>query len=65
MPIFEYQCEACGTGFEQLVMGREASIRCPACESPQVVKQFSTFSTQTTEGFSGSVGSGPGCAPAG
>jgi putative FmdB family regulatory protein len=65
MPIFEYMCQVCGAGFEQLIMGREASVSCPTCGSPEVAKQFSTLSAQTTGGFVGSMGSGCGCAPSG
>lgn len=39
MPIYEYECRACGHGFEELVRGAgdEAQLRCPACgaESPE------------------------------
>jgi putative FmdB family regulatory protein len=65
MPIFEYVCQDCGAGFEQLVMGPEAAVSCPTCQSPDVAKQFSAFSTRTAAGFSGSMGAGCGCAPSG
>jgi len=65
MPIFEFLCQGCGTHFEQLMMSREASATCLTCRSADVVKQFSTFSTKTAAGFSGSMGAGCGCAPSG
>lgn len=65
MPIFEYLCQGCGICFERLVMSREASVTCPTCGSPEVAKQFSSFSMQTAAGFSGSMGSGCGCEPSG
>jgi putative FmdB family regulatory protein len=65
MPIFEYVCQGCGDVFEKLVMSREANVSCPACGSPKVDKQFSAFSTSTSAGFSGSMGSGCGCPPVG
>ena len=65
MPIFEYVCQGCGALFEQLVMSREAAVSCPTCQSPDVAKQFSGFSTKTASGFSGSMGPGCGCAPVG
>jgi putative FmdB family regulatory protein len=65
MPIFEYQCQGCGDCFERLVLGGGVSVSCPACGSSELVKQFSTFSTQTSAGFSGSLGPGCGCAPSG
>ena len=65
MPIFEYVCHRCGASFEKLVMSRNAAVSCPTCESSDVAKQFSAFSTSTAAGFSGSMGSGCGCAPSG
>lgn len=65
MPIFEYVCGSCGAFFERLVMNREAPVSCPTCRSTDVAKQFSAFSMQTAAGFSGSMGGGCGCAPAG
>ena len=65
MPIFEYECQGCGSFFEQFVRRQEASVRCPTCQSMDVVKQFSAFSMQTAAGFSGSMGAGSGCAPPG
>jgi len=65
MPIFEYVCQDCGAFFEKLVMGQEAAVSCPTCQSPDVAKQFSAFSTKTAAGFSGSMGAGCGCAPSG
>jgi putative FmdB family regulatory protein len=44
MPLFEYQCKSCGRRFEKLVFGASTpSIACPACDSREVEKQFSTF----------------------
>ena len=65
MPIFEYVCQGCGASFETLVVSREAAVSCPVCQSPDVAKQFSAFSTRTAAGFSGSMGAGCGCAPSG
>lgn len=65
MPIFEYQCQGCGACFERLIMGERTSVSCPTCGSSDVVKQFSSFSTQTAAGLSGSLGAGCGCAPSG
>ncbi|MFQ5883223.1 MAG: zinc ribbon domain-containing protein [Candidatus Methylomirabilales bacterium] len=65
MPIFEFLCRGCGASFEQFLMRREASVSCPTCGSPEVVKQFSAFSMPTAAGSSGSLGSGCGCAPSG
>lgn len=45
MPIYEYQCEKCGGGFEKLVRSAADPLpACPACGSKKVKKQFSSFS---------------------
>ena len=43
MPIFEYECRACGKRFEELVMGSSPEIVCPACGSCDAEKLFSPF----------------------
>ncbi|MEO8031350.1 MAG: zinc ribbon domain-containing protein [Gemmatimonadota bacterium] len=40
MPIYEYQCLACETGFELLVRG-ETKIVCPKCDSRKVARTMS------------------------
>ncbi len=47
MPIYEYQCRACGHSFEELRRMRDADeIReCPKCGAKKVERQFSTFSS--------------------
>ena len=45
MPLYEYRCRTCGTGFEVLQRmgdGSEA-IRCPECDAAPVERRFSTF----------------------
>ena len=53
MPIYEYQCEACGHCFERLMFAgdSESDVQCPACEKQQVRKLVSCAST-----LSGSAG---------
>ena len=34
MPIYEFECEACGERFEELVAGGTDSHACPACGKP-------------------------------
>lgn len=41
MPLFDYQCAACGRTFEQLVRGRETAVACPACGGAKVRKLLS------------------------
>lgn len=43
MPIYEFECEACGTRFEELVAGGVASHGCPECgeAAPRRLSQVS------------------------
>ena len=52
MPMFEYQCLACGHRFEALVVASRRPDTCPRCASPMIEKQASTF------GMASSTGSG-------
>ena len=40
MPIYEYQCAKCQSGFELLIRGDEKAA-CPNCNSADVEKQLS------------------------
>ena len=33
MPIYEFECEECGAGFEELVAAGTESVACPECGS--------------------------------
>jgi putative FmdB family regulatory protein len=44
MPIYEYQCRACGERFELIAMSpseRPKKVSCPACDSSDVQRLFS------------------------
>ncbi|MGR9115253.1 MAG: FmdB family zinc ribbon protein [Gammaproteobacteria bacterium] len=42
MPIYEYQCQACGHEHEALQkMNAEPLIHCPACSKPELMKKIS------------------------
>jgi len=42
MPIYEYQCEACGDEHEALQkMSAEPLVTCPACNEPELKKKIS------------------------
>ena len=42
MPIYEYQCEACGHKLEKLQKISDEPLRdCPACEAPKLTKLVS------------------------
>ena len=49
MPIYEYVCDCCSSGFEKLVTSEE-KIDCPECHSESLTKQFSTFGVGGGEG---------------
>ncbi len=55
MPLYEYQCSACGGRFEilQPLGGGSRDLTCPQCRSSEVEKVLSTFAA-------GSHGSGQG-----
>jgi len=44
MPIYEYLCQDCGTGFEKLVRASDPSEpACPSCGKQEAERQLSTF----------------------
>ncbi|WP_071933999.1 MULTISPECIES: FmdB family zinc ribbon protein [Sporomusaceae] len=44
MPIYEFQCNACGVRFDQLCrVNWEGAVRCPSCQSSDVRKLLSQF----------------------
>lgn len=47
MPLYEYDCKACGERFEKLVRMSDdpRSVRCPACAGGTVERALSTFAT--------------------
>ena len=48
MPIFEYQCDDCGTKFEKLVRraAESAAVDCPSCGQTHVTTQVSSFAAR-------------------
>ena len=47
MPMFEYLCSTCGHRFEKLQKTTAAGqVICPQCDSADVKKQLSAFSSQ-------------------
>jgi putative FmdB family regulatory protein len=57
MPLYEYQCEACGARFEQLRRMAEADrgVECPKCESAEVKRTLSTFASRVAGGGAGAA----------
>jgi putative FmdB family regulatory protein len=42
VPIYEYQCQACGDEHEALQkMSAEPLVECPACNKPELTKKIS------------------------
>ena len=44
MPIYEFECEGCGTVFEELVAVDAAGVPCPECGSERTRRLMSTVS---------------------
>ena len=52
MPIYEYQCKACGHTFEYLKLSSSAAAQCPACDSrelDQLISQCAVTSDGTRQ----------------
>lgn len=54
MPIYEYDCENCGSRFEtyQSSMNTEKEVKCPECESDKTRRVLSTFFGKCSTGHS-------------
>jgi len=52
MPIFEFVCLDCGGSFDRLLRSSFAisDVKCPACESQEVKKKLSVFSSKMSRG---------------
>jgi len=61
MPIYEYRCKKCDNNFEKLVsLSSKDKIKCPKCESENVVKKMSmTASGKSGCGTCSSTSCGP------
>ena len=60
MPIYEYRCADCESGFEILVRPGRDEAECPSCHGANLVRELSVFAAG-----SGSHGASGGEAPAG
>jgi putative FmdB family regulatory protein len=65
MPIFEYQCQDCGSKFEKISYSSNAEVLCKNCSSSRVEKLLSVFavSGSSHEGLSSEPGPCPCGAP--
>ena len=60
MPIYEYQCEACGNSFEKLVFKRDDDhVLCFQCGDKKVKRLVSSPSFIGTAGEGGCAGDTP------
>ena len=41
MPIYEYECRACGHQFEYLVLPKSPKPKCPSCQHKNLQKMIS------------------------
>ena len=59
MPIYEYECQACGTRFElrRGMNDSDSEITCPKCGAVNPRRIFSAFNTASSEGSCSSSGS--------
>ncbi|MFZ5427642.1 MAG: FmdB family zinc ribbon protein [Thermodesulfobacteriota bacterium] len=48
MPLYEYQCKACGRRFEELVSASAGAPPCPACKSADVERILSSVCGRTS-----------------
>jgi len=51
MPIYEYQCTACGHLFERIMKVGETDPQCPACGVKKVKKRVAAFRTNAWSTF--------------
>lgn len=68
MPLFEFQCRKCGHQFEELLTTAEVEggkVKCPACSSKRVEREFSAFATGSGDTGGGLAGGGGGCGSGG
>ena len=49
MPMFDFQCRACGKEFEALVRPQDPPATCPQCGSADIDKLLSGFALKTAE----------------
>ncbi len=63
MPIFEYHCRRCQHHFETIVLSAREKVSCPKCESNEVQKQLSVFSSPGSGKEAPAAAGGCACTP--
>lgn len=52
MPVYEYRCDACETGYEEYLSSSTAPPPpCPSCGSGSVTRVYSSFGTKWRPSF--------------
>ncbi len=49
MPLYDFQCRACGHEFEALVRAGEEGRACPSCTGRDIERLLSTFAVSSAE----------------
>lgn len=62
MPLYEFQCEACGKDFEELVRNADEQVLCPACGKDRVHRKLSRFAFKCEGGVMKTTAGGSSCA---
>ena len=67
MPIYEFDCKECGSSFDKLVRSAAAigEVTCPGCDSPDIKKKLSLFSSRGNVKQFAPAASSASCAPGG
>jgi putative FmdB family regulatory protein len=63
MPIYEYTCRTCAREFEQILFSNQEAVACPQCESKQVERKLSVFSSPGSRSSGEPPAGGCGCTP--
>jgi putative FmdB family regulatory protein len=64
MPIYEYHCGKCDSGFEKLVFNESETVSCPRCHGTEVKKLMSTCAFSVGSTFKSTASSNCGsCTP--
>jgi putative FmdB family regulatory protein len=62
MPMYEFRCNKCRKKFEELVLSRDAAVRCPKCKKTDVARLMSAFSVKSSGASKAAPSSGKSCA---
>jgi len=58
MPVYEFECKACGSRFEELMPSETESLACPSCGSKQARRLLSPVSPPSRQPRGARVRSG-------